>query len=449
MLRDPRSTKYIYNLQIIAPPNNADNGRHIVIGTDTKNNLKLGYDIDNAWINSNGPLKILSKNNKFNIGSNLNIDGNTFSSKFDNIQNLDKNNIGYMWQGNTINFNSNLDIKSDGPIKLSNKLLLPGGKSNVNTMLPNDLGINILSGDTNIIGNVNADSIKSNTDLFVFGNTILKGGKNNEKTLLPNDSGINILSGDTNINGKLNTTENIYTSQNITSSSLNVAGKIITTNLQVDGSSLFRGIVNTDYTVLKGGNSEYNINNLQTYFSAQNDNKNYIRGDTEITGNLNLPGNIQVGKNININGSLNIVGQLNKNGTELLPSGVICMWSGNISTIPNGWLLCDGSNGTPDLRSRFIIGASLNKPPDKTLYTYGSLGGNESIILTSSNLPPHSHSLIIDRPLLDHNCWKGGDCGGPNLVKSGTWSGETSITGSGLPFNILPPYYALAFIMKK
>ena len=47
MLRDPRATKYIYNLQIIAPPNNSDNGRHIVIGADSKNNLKLGYDIDN------------------------------------------------------------------------------------------------------------------------------------------------------------------------------------------------------------------------------------------------------------------------------------------------------------------------------------------------------------------------------------------------------------------
>jgi len=188
---------------------------------------------------------------------------------------------------------------------------------------------------------------------------------------------------------------------------------------------------------------------MQTHFPYENDKKNYIRGDTEITGNLNLPGNIQVDKNININGSLNVIGTINKNGIELVPSGIICMWSGSISTIPNGWLLCDGTNGTPDLRSRFIIGASLNKPSNKTLFSVGNNGGNESITLTESNLPPHSHSVSLDRPTLAHNCWKNGRCAGPKLVDDGTWSGSTSVTGLGLPFNNLPPYYALAFIMKK
>jgi len=41
----------------------------------------------------------------------------------------------------------------------------------------------------------------------------------------------------------------------------------------------------------------------------------------------------------------------------LLPTGVITMWSGAISAIPTGWYLCDGSNSTPDLRGKFIIGA--------------------------------------------------------------------------------------------
>ena len=39
-----------------------------------------------------------------------------------------------------------------------------------------------------------------------------------------------------------------------------------------------------------------------------------------------------------------------------LPSGVIVMWSGELDAIPSGWALCDGSNGTPDLRDRFVLG---------------------------------------------------------------------------------------------
>src|SRR5262245_14075787 len=43
---------------------------------------------------------------------------------------------------------------------------------------------------------------------------------------------------------------------------------------------------------------------------------------------------------------------------NLLPSGVIVMWSGTIATIPSGWFLCDGTNGTPDLRDKFVVGAT-------------------------------------------------------------------------------------------
>ena len=38
-------------------------------------------------------------------------------------------------------------------------------------------------------------------------------------------------------------------------------------------------------------------------------------------------------------------------------TGMIMMWSGTIATIPTGWVLCNGSNSTPDLRNRFVIGA--------------------------------------------------------------------------------------------
>jgi microcystin-dependent protein/cytoskeletal protein CcmA (bactofilin family) len=457
MLKDPRSTKYIYNLQIIAPPNNHESGKHIVIGSNKNNNLKFGYDKESSWIKSNGPLEIISKNDTIKIGDNMKINKEEIKSTYDKIQNMDSNGNGYVWFGNTINFNSGIKINSISPIELNSGLLIKNGNYDKNTnlpktSLPDQNGNNVISGNTLIYGNVSIDgNTNINKNLTITGNIRLLGGKKNNiqlgNTLLPDINGNNILNGDTNINGKLNISDNLLVNNNIASTSLNVSGNTVTTTLQVDGISNVRGINSTDTVVIKGGKSNYNLNNYPTVLPYINDGKNYIRGDTEITGNLNLPGDINV-SNINIDGNINLSGSLNKNGNELLPSGIICMWSGSISNIPKGWALCDGTNNTPDLRSKFVIGASLNKPPNKTLYTVGSNGGNEFIALTTDNLPPHSHSLSFDRPTLSHNCWKNGNCGGPNLVDSGSWSGNTSIEGKGLPFNNMPPYYALAFIIK-
>lgn len=70
---------------------------------------------------------------------------------------------------------------------------------------------------------------------------------------------------------------------------------------------------------------------------------------------------------------------------QQMPVGGIIMWSGAASAVPDGWALCDGSNGTPDLRDRFIVGAGGE-------YTPGSTGGAESIQLTVQDLPPHGHA---------------------------------------------------------
>ena len=67
-----------------------------------------------------------------------------------------------------------------------------------------------------------------------------------------------------------------------------------------------------------------------------------------------------------------------------VPSGIIVMWSGTHNNIPKGWNLCDGTNGTPDLRDRFIVGSG-NK------YSIGDTGGSDSVTLTTSQLPRHSH----------------------------------------------------------
>lgn len=70
------------------------------------------------------------------------------------------------------------------------------------------------------------------------------------------------------------------------------------------------------------------------------------------------------------------------NGDGTVPSGVIAMWTG--ASVPTGWKLCDGTNLTPDLRDKFIIGSGT--------YSIGQSGGASSASLTVNNLPSHTHA---------------------------------------------------------
>lgn len=71
-----------------------------------------------------------------------------------------------------------------------------------------------------------------------------------------------------------------------------------------------------------------------------------------------------------------------------VPVGLITMWSGTLDSIPSGWALCDGSNGTPDLRSRFVAGA-------ETSNEMGNVVGANSLVLSSNQLPAHTHSGLL------------------------------------------------------
>jgi len=70
----------------------------------------------------------------------------------------------------------------------------------------------------------------------------------------------------------------------------------------------------------------------------------------------------------------------------VVPIGVILMWGGSIVSIPAGWQLCDGSNGTPNLRGQFIVGAG-------SAYNPGDTGGAASVTLDATQMPIHTHGL--------------------------------------------------------
>ena len=134
---------------------------------------------------------------------------------------------------------------------------------------------------------------------------------------------------------------------------------------------------------------------------------------------------------------------------SVLPRGVIVMWSGSIASIPSGWALCNGSNGTPDLRDRFIVGAG-------TSYGVGSTGGS-----TQHNHGGNTagHTLTIAEMPSHHHQYNGGDIYGEDGSDYPIWRRQlllnTTDVGGDQPHshgisyaNHLPPYYALAYIMK-
>lgn len=138
---------------------------------------------------------------------------------------------------------------------------------------------------------------------------------------------------------------------------------------------------------------------------------------------------------------------------DIVPTGVIVMWSGSIASIPTGWLICDGTNGTPDLRNRFIVGAG-------STYSVAGTGGSADAIVVSHTHtatvtdPGHFHAVPESTQLLNSgNGFATGVTATARTVNSA--SKTTGITvanstegSSGTNAN-LPPYYALAYIMKS
>ena len=126
-------------------------------------------------------------------------------------------------------------------------------------------------------------------------------------------------------------------------------------------------------------------------------------------------------------------------GLAGIPTGIITIWSGATNAIPTGWLICDGTNSTPDLRDRFIIGAGSTHSP-------GATGGSTSTgtsTLSIAQLAAHTHTYTRA------NISGGAEDNQPSRVTLST--ANTGSTGSGSTHthsSTLPPYYALAYIMK-
>jgi microcystin-dependent protein len=142
---------------------------------------------------------------------------------------------------------------------------------------------------------------------------------------------------------------------------------------------------------------------------------------------------------------------------DIIPAGIISMWSGSIVSIPTGWVLCDGTNSTPDLRNRFVVGAG-------STYAVNATGGS-----ANATLPSHNHTAVsnVTDPTHNHQTngyadntgsgvgflrtSQGGDFSLINTTAVATGiTVATTINSSGTSATNanLPPYFALAYIMK-
>lgn len=175
-----------------------------------------------------------------------------------------------------------------------------------------------------------------------------------------------------------------------------------------------------------------------------------------LTGGTTSTGAVQSVVSVGTSGQV-----LTSNGAGAMPSfqtitsfvtGMIILWSGSSASIPSGWVLCNGSNSTPDLRDRFVVGAG-------STYAVGATGGSANATLVSHTHTAtdsgHTHTSTIKSTRKS-----GGDT--PDILSAGeNLSGDKTITSNTGTANItvstegssatnanLPPYYALCYIMK-
>jgi hypothetical protein len=144
-----------------------------------------------------------------------------------------------------------------------------------------------------------------------------------------------------------------------------------------------------------------------------------------------------------------------------IPTGGILLWSGSIGSIPAGFVLCNGNNGTPDLRDRFIVGAGSTYAVDATGGSADSVLPTHTHGATSTSVvtdPGHLHSVNTFQGANGSGVANVGEDSGPFVIATGTNTATTGITVATTTTNAnagvsatngnLPPYYALCYIMK-
>ena len=137
-----------------------------------------------------------------------------------------------------------------------------------------------------------------------------------------------------------------------------------------------------------------------------------------------------------------------------MPQGTIELWSGTIASIPAGWAICDGTQGTPDLIDKFVKGIAT------TVTEPGGVGGQASVTLTSAQIAAHNHTSVAYTHKHTLPASTGDGSGGVRYTNDGNQDDQQNTdtrnppsqnliaTGSNAGHDNIPPYYTIAYIMK-
>jgi len=171
-------------------------------------------------------------------------------------------------------------------------------------------------------------------------------------------------------------------------------------------------------------------------------------------------GNLYVEKELEVDGNITITENITAKtfyGNGVIPIGGIIMWSGTLTNLYanySNWQICDGTNGTPDLGDRFIVGSGSN-------YSVGDKGGANNVTLITSQMPSHTHN--ITDPTHGHRTlprcgvsmgfstgfvWNIADYVSAYKIVSSTTGITLDNTGGASAHENRPPYYSLAYIMR-
>lgn len=175
---------------------------------------------------------------------------------------------------------------------------------------------------------------------------------------------------------------------------------------------------------------------------------NHAGGDSDPIHPPDIPAGDILLAIVDVDAAVTIIGNDDIHDTRItivgssMPAGMIMLWHGTLANIPLGWVLCDGTDSTPDLRDKFVRGAADAQDP-------GTTSGSDTHTHTTPSAGAHSHSseAASSTKSVDYN-----QDGVTTLVNLSThthvinWGGNHShTTDDG---STVPAYYAIAYIMK-
>jgi microcystin-dependent protein len=364
---------------------------------------------------------------------------------------------------------------------------------------------NLANVSANLITATTVNSVTAYTNNFSSGNILVTGGAVtgllNFSTLVgqsTNFSSSNILVTGGSATGLTNFSTSYGQSTNFSSSNILVTGGSATGLTNFSATTGQATNFSSDNISVTGGSAT----GLTAYSGTTGQATNFSSSNILVSGGdvSGVTGVNNTFTSANLITSVATTKSANDNTTAVattafvhavLPTGIIVMWNSTAASIPAGWQLCNGSNGTPDLRGQFVVGAGGS-------YTPGDTGGTNSVTLSASAMPIHTHEItgslttgsagghthatsVTDPghshtvPLIQqvgtfgsqlHGAWNGGSTATTAsatgitvtveaalahthaLTLSGNTQSAGGSGGSTQPHENRPPYYALCYIQK-